>query len=517
MRSKIGRRILGNYLLMTLLLGMVAVFAYWQVTRIRASAQVLEEEFRELNYISEAEANFWKWTYRLRELAREREELGSEEIAALISQCREPLARLQRIVADPKTSSGEFVRGHEEKERDILSGLRSMFGELESLASQMAGAGQTERTGILRQILAKAEDVETHLEDFKRNDNEEAQNALSEANRIREQALVGLVSAIVVAALLSLFAGVRFALGLIRPIEILRDGAARIRRGELSHRIHLKTGDELEQFSEEFNDMARRLAEVHQQQSDEIDTRTRQLVHSQKLAAIGTLAAGVAHEMNNPLASIAGYAEGLRRRAKNPSLQSCKDFKDYPHYLDVIIEETYRCKQITRNLLDFARQGEAVFGPVEVNNLLAKTCELVRHQPGMSGKQLGLELTEEPLVVEADESQLRHAFFNILRNACEAIEEGGEVSVRTMAIEECITIEIEDNGKGIAREVLPRVIEPFFTTKPPGQGTGLGLSVAHGIMETHGGRLEILSGGLGKGCLVTLVLPRSQAALKVGA
>jgi signal transduction histidine kinase len=383
------------------------------------------------------------------------------------------------------------------------------------LTNEPAASPKVETAQFLGRIGAIAREVESAIEEFRRNDREEVQKAIDEAESTRRRSLVSFLTAVGVLFVLSVALSIRFTRGISHPIGILRAGAAKIREGDLAHRIDLKTGDELEEFSREFNQMAHRLEDVHRSQSELIEARTRQLVRSEKLAGIGTLAAGVAHEINNPLASVAGYAEALRRRAESPALRRCQDFGDFPKYLEVIAEETYRCKEIIGNLLDFSRQREPVFESVDLAASLQKTCDLLRHQSGMEKKRLEVCCTNGPLTVQGDETQLRHAFFNLLRNAAEAIEESGDVRVSAQERDGQVVIEIEDTGKGIAADDLPRVLEPFYTTKPPGKGTGLGLSVSYGIIQSHGGELEIHSDGAGRGCRVTVSLPMSSPPGKV--
>jgi two-component system, NtrC family, sensor kinase len=232
----------------------------------------------------------------------------------------------------------------------------------------------------------------------------------------------------------------------------------------------------------------------------------RQMLLTERLSTAGRLAAGVAHELNNPLATIAGCAEALKERAQDPDLAEHNAFKDFPSYLALIEEEAYRCKEITGSLLQFVRDPGSRRAPTDVNVLVEKVLDLLRHQPRFAGCRLVTELDPTLPPVVANEGQLRQVFLGLSANALEAMEGHGTLTVRTRRrtpVE--VEIAFEDEGPGIAEDILPRVFDPFFTTKPPGQGTGLGLAIAQGIVADHGGRVEVAS-RLGVGAAFRVML-----------
>jgi PAS domain S-box-containing protein len=230
-----------------------------------------------------------------------------------------------------------------------------------------------------------------------------------------------------------------------------------------------------------------------------------------RLADIGQLAAGVAHEINTPLASIALRAESLLKNAEDPRLLAIDAFKNFPRYLKTIDEEIFRCKRIIGSLLEFSRVRKPEVKDSDLNALAERGAELVGHQ--MKLKQVTISLRLDPGLprIPADESQLRQALLALLMNALDATPSGGHVEIETRREgEDAVSLTVADSGVGIPRENLGKIFSPFFTTKPVGQGTGLGLAICHGIVSSHGGEIKVES-EVDKGTRLSLVLPLSRA------
>jgi two-component system, NtrC family, sensor kinase len=237
----------------------------------------------------------------------------------------------------------------------------------------------------------------------------------------------------------------------------------------------------------------------------------RQMLLTERLSTAGRLAAGVAHELNNPLATIAGCAEALKERAEDPALGELESFKDFPSYLSLIEEEAYRCKEITGSLLQFVREPGSRRAPTDVNALVDKALELLSHQSRFQGSRLLTDLDPALPLLVANEGQLRQVFLGLSANALEAMEGRGTLTVRTRCPNPAeVEIAFEDEGPGIPEHILPRVFDPFFTTKPPGQGTGLGLAIAQGIVADHAGRIEVTS-RVGAGTMFRVIIPIGAA------
>ena len=238
-----------------------------------------------------------------------------------------------------------------------------------------------------------------------------------------------------------------------------------------------------------------------------------QLIQSEKMSSIGVLATGIAHEINNPLTSVAGYAEALLRRFRDEPLlgNDCR-LDVFPKYLEVIVREAYHCKGIIGSLLNFGRKSDGLLGTVNINGLLLEILELLRHQPNYEEMEVVADLQEDIPVMLGDPSGLRQVFMNLLINACHAIKDGGLVALATTYSDHdrAIYIQVSDTGCGIAHEVIDRIWDPFFTTKDVGKGLGLGLALSYNIVKRHGGEIAVKS-AVGEGSQFTVCLPISPA------
>ncbi len=232
----------------------------------------------------------------------------------------------------------------------------------------------------------------------------------------------------------------------------------------------------------------------------------RQMLLTERLTTAGRLAAGVAHELNNPLATIAGCAESLHGRLEEGDPAGLTEPADFRHYLRLIEEEAYRCKEITGSLLQFVRDPGSQRSATDLNGVVLKAAELLSHQSRFARSRVVTELDADLPTVAVNEGQLRQVCLGLASNALEAMEGRGILIIRSRRTRGEVEIELEDEGPGIPTENLARIFDPFFTTKPPGQGTGLGLAIAQGIVNDHGGRIEV-SSVVGKGSVFRVVLP----------
>jgi two-component system, NtrC family, sensor kinase len=244
---------------------------------------------------------------------------------------------------------------------------------------------------------------------------------------------------------------------------------------------------------------------------NDIKEQQERMQQASRLADIGQLAAGVAHEINTPLASIALRAESLLKVAGDSRLLAIDAFKNFPRYLKTIDEEIFRCKRIIGALLEFSRARRPETRLIDLNALAEKAADLVGHQ--MKLKQVAFSLQLDPNLpqIRADDGQLRQALIALMMNALDATSPGGHVDVQTRRDgAAAVVLTVADDGVGIPAENLDKIFSPFFTTKPMGEGTGLGLAICHGIVASHGGEIRVDS-EVGKGTRLSLVLPVAGA------
>lgn len=232
----------------------------------------------------------------------------------------------------------------------------------------------------------------------------------------------------------------------------------------------------------------------------------RAVARAEKLAAVGRLAAGVVHEINNPLATIAACAESLEKRIEEGVFGDSADAEDLREYLGLIRDEAFRCKNITNGLLDFSRLRAGNRVPINLAELIKATARLVTHQNRGDNVQIEVEAATNFPVVLGDEGQLQQAVVALATNAIDAMPEGGILTLRATRSGGQALVEIKDTGVGITPENLTKIFDPFFTTKDVGRGTGLGLAVCYGIVSEHGGRLDVRS-NVGVGTTFTISLP----------
>jgi two-component system, NtrC family, sensor kinase len=232
------------------------------------------------------------------------------------------------------------------------------------------------------------------------------------------------------------------------------------------------------------------------------------VVHTEKLASIGRLAAGVVHEINNPLATISACSEALISRVSEIHTGEIQD--DFKEYLQIIRDEAFRCKTITNSLLEFSHQRQADKIQCDINQIIDQTLLLLRHHPKIGKMKIHKELDPSIAQVFANEGQMKQIFIALISNAYDAMDKGGDLTIRTrwqdLELERNICAEFSDNGSGIPDSIVSKIFDPFFTTKEIGRGTGLGLSVCYGIITDHGGKIEVDSVE-GKGSTFRVLLP----------
>ncbi len=227
---------------------------------------------------------------------------------------------------------------------------------------------------------------------------------------------------------------------------------------------------------------------------------------AEKLAAVGRLAAGVVHEINNPLATIAACAEALEQRIEEGAFEKSESADDLAEYLGLIKSEAFRCKTITTDLLNFSRVRSGDRTPVDAGEIIRSAANLVSHQNRGQGIIQEIDIQPDLPPISADGGHIQQAIIALATNGIDAMPDGGKLTFRAFANGSRVVIEVADSGAGILPENMSKVFEPFFTTKEVGKGTGLGLAVCYGIVSEHGGRLSVRS-NIGKGTTFSIFLP----------
>ncbi|MDA0335903.1 MAG: ATP-binding protein [bacterium] len=404
-------------------------------------------------------------------------------------------------------SSGETVARPPQGELTrIFAGAEGsrILGLITPVYSEPACAAAGCHPPVAQQQILGVIDMQISLADIDR-----ATNAQTEHFQVQVYVLM-----LLVAALCGLFVW-RF---VHRPVQDLIHGTERLRAGQLDYRIPVRGQSETGRLAASFNEMSAELAAANRQLTEwahtleaRVEDKTRSLqqaqtkiVHSEKMASLGTLSAVVAHEINNPLSGVLTYAKLVRRLLQDGKGGARKE--DLDTYLSTMIHETKRCGMIVRNLLEFSRQTGLPVGAANLNEIIERTLFLIGHKLELQQITLQRTLSPELPRVTCDPEQIQQALLALLMNAVEAMPEGGTLTVASESVDPgTVSVTIADTGGGIAAEVQPRIFEPFFTTKQDKHGVGLGLSVVYGIVQRHRGDIGVDSSA--RGTRFTLTLP----------
>lgn len=336
-----------------------------------------------------------------------------------------------------------------------------------------------------------------------------------------------------------LFSGRRW---ISRPWKKLLEGTHRVAQGKFDYRVRLDTRDEFAELADSFNRMTDRFVETRDKLERDARELAEQLTRQERLAGLGFLAAGIAHELNNPLTAIRWTSESLLTRFAtlfgNTSPQNAALVENY---LKMIQSESSRCQQITAKLLDFARGGDGLRANQDLTQVIREVIHLVRAMSKYRQCEIVFDRAE-PCVLEINGNEIKQVVLNLVANALDAIEDAsrqidrrprlsgpspvalkpaesgqtsdagtvavGRLEIRLKEFTDHVELEFQDTGCGMSADVLRKIFDPFFTTKPTGQGTGLGLPICHRIVTEHGGRLAATSAGVGLGSTFRLSLPR---------
>jgi signal transduction histidine kinase len=454
---------------------------------------------------------------------------ATREALALLDVYEEKLQETLSQGRDPE--GGDWERGMIEHLRNDLTRFRQAIEK--ELEPDVSGPSSIQREEVVWKKLGGADgpgataeraggrpvaDLTRDTRDLCQRINRELAERLSESRRHYQMALWIIVPSSVVGLLLMAGLMGSFYAWVFNPIRDLAAGVGRVAGGDLAHRIELRSGDEMEDLANAFNDMMRRLQELYSDLARQVNERSRQLVRSERLASVGFLAAGVAHEINNPLASIAFCAEALEARLTDllrhlrPGGRAAEEHEVFARYLKMIQEEAFRCKNITERLLAVSRSGERKREPVDLHELVESVLEVTQHLQNHKGKHIVFEAGGERgaagrVTAWVNGEEIKSVVLNLVINALDSMDDGGRLALRLAQRDGMAELRVADTGCGMTQEVLENVFEPFFTRSRTGKGTGLGLTISHRIVTQHGGEIEASSPGPGLGSTFTVRLP----------
>lgn len=438
---------------------------------------------------------------------------GLDRFAIALSDYRE------RLDANEESEASQI--GNDEPERQTLAEIDTVLkkihveGASDNLLYEELRDGSASLEVSLDELRELAAKLPSHLHERLR--------ALSGEVRSQYHAAIVLSWGTFLSALVLLGAAMYvFQSSVSRPITHLVAAARRVAAGDYNHRVTLRSNDEMRELAEAMNRMMTSFKQTRDELDKQVRERTNQVIRSEQLASVGFLAAGVAHEINNPLAAIAMCSESLESRLidlrEDPS--NTAEWDIVRNYLETIGKESFRCKQITEKLLDFSRMGDRERRPTELRELVDGVIEMVRHLGKYKHKEVVL-LPGEPVIAEVDAQEMKQVLLNLVTNGLDSLDAGGRVTVDVgtalMTDGRHARIAVRDNGCGMTDEVRKHLFEPFFTRRRGGQGTGLGLSITYRIIEEHHGELTADSEGPGQGSTFTVTLPTEQPAAAMAA
>lgn len=422
--------------------------------------------------------------------------------------------------------------GDTSKEAEVAAEIQALLDHVASLVSGSPWWIDEVKHGAIEAQLAQlqilAAELPSHLHG--------RLGVLAGEVRTQYRSLIAMlgVTTVLAGALLALFLRL-FYRWVFQPLGVVVTGSRRVAAGDFGFRIKLASRDEIGELADAMNDMTSRFQAIRDDLDRQVQLRTKQVVRSEQLASVGFLAAGVAHEINNPLASIAMCAESLESRLAEfcspnavgqTSLSAGASRQEsVPHdslevmqrYLRMIQSEAFRCKGITEKLLDFSRIGEVRRHDADLRELVVGVIDMVRHLGKYQDRTIVLvgEEQTEPILASVNAQEIKQVVLNLITNALDSLDSGGTLQIELAQSGDKAEIVFSDNGCGMTDEVLAHLFEPFFTRKRGGQGTGLGLSIVYRIVTDHGGQIDAQSDGPGRGSRFKVTLPLARTSKEI--
>lgn len=433
-------------------------------------------------------------------LSMDEPEAGSSRMAELMQAQLDDLYELLDSVQENAPTDDPSRAEHQEAEGHTVKSMRDGLG---TAARWLAGDDGLARKDVLASLEAVRRSGVVLSEETVEESLLASRDVKDRARTLRNVLIVA-VGVLVAVSVVAWFFMKRT---ILKPLQDLRSGSDRLRAGDFAWRIPIVTQDEVGDLGGAFNEMADELGRSHAELEQKVEERTRELIRAARLADVGLLAAGVAHEINNPLGSIAVCGEGLLKRIESGGLPPDQERE----YLETIVSEAYRARSITSRLLNLSRPDTSASGSVDVRSLFREAESLTRHI--LEEKHISLDLKVDDAIppVDGNAGELLQVLINLILNARDACGLDGHIVLRARRVRGEQVWEVEDDGVGIDCEDLERVFDPFFSTKRPNAGTGLGLSLAAAIIARHGGAITVRNRDTG-GVLIQVRMPVSVGA-----
>ena len=437
------------------------------------------------------------------ENAKLRQEEFSRRLALTKSELHQFRVKLEQMSQNPDVLAQQPVTS------SLLNSLEQRISHLEYYLSQLKQHPFQQE--IANDMLQEVAFIQTQAQQIP--DPKAGLNAtLTRARRIYRSRITMVTVFSIFVLLLFLGLSICSYKWIFAPIHKLHQGARRVAQGDFDYRIEITAHDEMAQLAHDFNRMSTRFQEIRDDLDRKVRERSNQLVRSERLADVGILAAGVAHEINNPLSAMVMAVGSLQERLVFTEERTFDqdDCEIAQEYLEMIQTEASRCKGITTKLLDFARAQDNVRSRHDLSSIVQEVISLIGHMSKYRNRSIHFSV-EDPCYLEINGAEIKQVVLNLVANALESMDDGGVLKIDLMEQTDDVLLRFEDNGCGMTPEVIDKLFEPFFTQRKSGQGTGLGLSISHRIISDHGGIINASSKGPGMGSLFIVQLPRRPA------
>jgi signal transduction histidine kinase len=467
----------------------VCIVFLLQLTQIRTDADRVMEEAREQAVLMSALSG----VTAVESMLRSPNGLAPQQKSEALGLLQESLDELTALKGYPNDPSRDEHQAEEERHS---SQLRRKLQQLVHLTPRVDSTGDREEALAL--IATTMQDV-VSLRAEALEESHEANDDMDRRARSMRSVLIG---TLVLAGVLLALAFQFVQSSVVRPLRSIKEGAERFGAGELEHRVQVENADEIGDLAKSLNRMADQLADAQEHLEERVRSRTREFLRAARLADLGVLASGIAHEINTPLASIASCSDGLQRRLREDRLTQ----ELLVEYAETISREVYRARGITMRMLALVRQEPNTVSSVSLKLILDQAETALAHRASQRRVKIVTRELAQDVNLNVNGGELVQVIVNLLSNALDASPPGSEVTLNATVEGSKLHISVVDHGPGIAETDLDRIFEPFYTTKAPGEGTGLGLALVCTMVEAHGGTVSV-SSKVGEGSEFIVRLP----------